>query len=228
MKAIAIDDEPLALGIIEAFCRRIGDIEVQTFSNPLEGIEQVQQTVPDILFLDIEMGDIKGINLAPMMPPQCHLVFTTAYAEFALEGFNLNAIDYLQKPFSFERFCRAVNKVRELQTLRSDAALTRWEENIITLKVDYHNQQVRLGEICYIVAMENYVRIFLADGSNVVSQITMKAAHEMLPPSQFLRIHKSYIVSKRHISAFNRTQVTLGDTTLPVGRAYADSFVQQM
>lgn len=118
IKCIAIDDEPMALEIISSFCQRYGNIELTTFTNPIAGMELVRRTKPDILFLDIEMEDINGTELARDLPPGVMLIFTTAYAQYALDGFELNAVDFLHKPFSYSRFEKAVQKAVDLQTLQ--------------------------------------------------------------------------------------------------------------
>ena len=122
MKCIAIDDEPVALSIIEQFCKRCGDLEVTSYTDPITGLEKVKSIKPDIVFLDIEMGGINGIDVARELPPGIYLIFTTAYAEYAVDGFELNAIDYLHKPFSYSRFEKAIERVRRIKKLESLSA----------------------------------------------------------------------------------------------------------
>lgn len=232
MYAIAIDDEPLALEIIRTYCKRMGNVRLETFSNPLEGMRTLLSTPPDVLFLDIEMNGISGLDLARRLPPSVCLVLTTAYAQFALEGFELNAVDYLHKPFSFARFSTAMQKVSDrlmLQRQKRDET-----EDVLTVKVEYRNVPIRVANIGYVEAMENYVRIHMLDGAVVTTQMNMKKLLESLQGG-FVRVHKSYVVALRHIIGFSRKTVNVGgcntvfrSVTLPIGRAYADTFLKIM
>ena len=222
MKCVAIDDEPMALEIIKNFSERMGDIELETFTNPLVGIEHVKRTHPDLLFLDVKMGEVSGVNLAKEIPQGTMLVFTTAYAQFAIDGFDLNAIDFLHKPFSYSRFEKAVEKVRQSIKLLNYSAAPPLEGVEITVKVEYKNVTVRLDSILYIQAMDNYVKIFTVDSRPIITQMSMKSLEAMLPADHFMRVHKSYIVPRHRIESYSRSQLTLtGGTEIPVGRAYA-------
>ena len=225
MKCVAIDDEPMALEVIRNFCMRMGDMELETFTNPLVGIEHVKRTLPQLLFLDVKMGEVSGVNIAKEIPQGTFLVFTTAYAQFAVDGFDLNAADFLHKPFSFSRFEKAVNKVQQAIKLINYSAAPPLEGKEITVKVEYKNVNVQLSSILYIQAMDNYVKIFTVDSRPVITQMSMKSLETMLPEDEFVRVHKSYIVPRHRIESYSRTQVTLtGGTEIPVGRAYADKF----
>ena len=228
MKCVAIDDEPMALEVIKNFCQRLGDMEIQTFTNPLVGIEHVKRTRPDLLFLDVKMGEVSGVNLAKEIPQGTFLVFSTAYAQFAVDGFDLNAVDFLHKPYSFSRFEKAVNKVRQAIKLVNYSAAPPLEGEEITVKVEYKNVTVQLSSILYIQAMDNYVKIFTVDNRTVITQMSMKSLEAMLPEGNFMRVHKSYIVPRHRIESYSRTQLTLtGGTEIPVGRAYADKVIRQ-
>ena len=222
MKCVAIDDEPMALEVIKNFCNRMDDMELDTFTNPLVGIEHVKRMRPTLLFLDVKMGEVSGVNLAREIPQGTFLVFTTAYAQFAVDGFDLNAVDFLHKPFSFGRFEKAVNKVRQAIKLINYSAVPPLEGEEITVKVEYKNVKIALSSILYIQAMDNYVKIFIVDGKPVITQMSMKSLETMLPESDFVRVHKSYIVPRHRINTYSRSQLILtGGTTIPVGRAYA-------
>ena len=142
MKCVAIDDEPMALEVIKNYCRRMDDMELDTFTNPLVGIEHVKRTHPQLLFLDVKMGEVSGVNLAKEIPQGTFLVFTTAYAQYAIDGFDLNAVDFLHKPFSFSRFEKAVNKVQQAIKLVNYSAAPPLEGQEITVKVEYKNVTV--------------------------------------------------------------------------------------
>lgn len=231
MKCIAIDDEPVALSIIEQFCKRCGDMDIISFTDPVTGLEKIKGSKPDIVFLDIEMGGINGIDVAKELPSGIFLIFTTAYAEYAVDGFELNAIDYLHKPFSFNRFEKAIEKVRRMKKLESlSAAPVLKEEEEITLKVEYKNVKIKIASIEYIEAMDNYIKVFLTDEKPVLSQTSMKSIMEMLPADRFMRVHKSYIVPLHKVANYTRRQLTLyhRSVEIPIGRVYADDFINNV
>lgn len=229
MKCIAIDDEPMALNIIAQFCKRMGDMEFSTYTNPLAGWEQVKRTRPDIVFLDIEMGGVNGVELARELPAGVFLIFTTAYAQFAVDGFELNAVDFLHKPFSYMRFEKAVQKAVRLRSLLNMAETPVMNEEEITVKVEYKNVKIKLSTILYIEAVNNYVRFHIVDARPILSQMSMKSIMDLLPADKFIRVHKSFIVPRHRIASYSRTQVVLynQDITIPVGRAYADALREQ-
>lgn len=155
MNCIAIDDEPVALSVLARYCERMGGMELKCYSDPVVGMREVKRAAPDLLFLDIRMGEISGVELAREIPKGTFLVFTTAYAQYAVDGFDLDAVDFLHKPFSYPRFCRAVEKAQQLRTLRELTRQPVSEEEAITVKVEYKNVKIPLREIVYIEAMDN-------------------------------------------------------------------------
>ena len=229
MKCIAIDDEPMALNIIAQFCKRMGDMELSTYTNPLAGWEQVKRIRPDIVFLDIEMGGVNGVEMARELPAGVFLIFTTAYAQFAVDGFELNAVDFLHKPFSYMRFEKAVQKAVRLRSLLNMAETPVMNEEEITVKVEYKNVKIKLSTILYIEAVNNYVRFHIVDARPILSQMSMKSIMDLLPADKFIRVHKSFIVPRHRIASYSRTQVVLynQDITIPVGRAYANALREQ-
>lgn len=225
IKCIAIDDEPMALEIITSFCQRYGNMELTTFNNPLRGMEQVKRSKPDILFLDIEMGDLNGVELARDLPPGTLLIFTTAYAQYALDGFELSAVDFLHKPFSYHRFEKAVQKAIELHNLQQLSAHPSFTDESITLKAEYKNIQIQLKDIFYIESMDNYIRIHLANRQCIMSQTSMKNLQELLPTEKFIRVHKSFIVPVHRIASYTSKEIVLyNGTKIPVGRSYSKEF----
>lgn len=223
IRCVAIDDEPLALAIIEQYCGRHGGVELTTYFNPVEGFESVCSSPPDLLFLDIEMGGVNGLDLARRLPDGVYLVFTTAYAQFAIDGFDLDAVDYLHKPFSYSRFERALSKVESRLTSGRDVEV----DDEISFRVDYQGVKVPFSSISYIEAMDNYVKIHLLNQRPIVTQMSMKSVEDLLPEGRSMRIHKSYIVPRHAISSYRRGQVTLhqDDVLLPVGRTYQVDFM---
>lgn len=218
IRCVAIDDEPPALDIIEKFCQRIGNIELHKFNDPAEGLAAVQQSKPDIVFLDIEMDGINGLRIASQLPEGTCFIFTTAYLQYALEGFDLDAVDYLHKPFSFNRFQTAFSKA--LRRIGREQLPT--VSQCITVKQDYNNISIPIDDILYIEAIEGYSKIHRVSGNCIMSRILLKNIFALLPQDHFLRIHRSFIVSKSKIKSFSKQEIILSDgSILPVGRQYA-------
>lgn len=223
LKCVAIDDEPMALLVIEQFCKRKGGMELTTFSEPHIGLKEIRRTNPDLVFLDIHMDSISGLDIAGTLPEGCCFIFTTAYAEYALEGFNLDAVDFLHKPFSYERFEIAVEKVlRRIEFRRSSVP------ECLVVKQEYSNVNIPLSDILYIEALGNYVKIVRSSGGHVLTRTNLKAITDLLPDKTFLRIHRSYVVSVSSVVSFTRTKVELSGVSelLPVGAQYAGQVVE--
>ena len=220
---IAIDDEPIALSIIEQFCQRHGGLELRTFSEPQTGLDEIRRTKPDIMFLDIEMTDVNGLQIARQLPQACSFIFTTAYTEYAVDGFNLDAADFLHKPFSYDRFNKAVDRAMRQVAFLKDKEQMR----SIVVKQGYANVLIAVSEIIYIEAMENYVKIYRESNVRTVSRMSLKSLIELLPAADFVRIHRSYVVAKSKICGFSKHSILLSpNVELPVGRLYANEVSQ--
>lgn len=224
MKCIAIDDEPIALSIISRYCERHGGIVLETYSSPRLGMQRVCEWRPDVVFLDIEMNGTSGIELAHKLPASCCLIFTTAYAHYALEGFELNAVDFLHKPYFYERFDRAMQKAEQWLRMHDLLSLSESASRQLLLKSEYKNVTLSIDTILYVESIDNYVKVHLADGTSVLSKISLRSLEEQLPPEEFVRIHRSFVVSRSRVAKFTRTEVVLAKTgkTLPVGKKYAE------
>lgn len=218
LRCVAIDDEPLALEIISKFCERFGGIELSVYSNPEEGLEVIKKGDFDLAFLDVEMEGVNGLTIASHVPSEACFIFTTAYLDYAFDGFNLNAVDYLHKPFAYDRFRLAVEKaIRNLEYNEHVQA-----DKCIVVKQEYNNVSIPLSDIVYIEAMEGYSKIFRTDGSCTLSRVILKTIGGMLPPKRFLRIHRSFIVAVDKIRSFSRQSVTMTNgVVIPVGRQYS-------
>lgn len=236
IRCIAIDDEPLALDVIAKFCGRMGGVELHTFSDPAECLRAVEELMPDIVFLDIEMENTTGLAIASQLPQGMCFIFTTAYLEYAIEGFNLDAVDYLHKPFSYDRFQTAVGKaIRRLNpsptTAVAQAAATPAPSEsqvatTIVVKQEYSNVSIPLDDIIYIEAVERYSRIYRTGGEVTSSRVLLKDLQAMLPADRFLRVHRSFIVARARIKSYTRQLIHLTDgRTLPVGRLYAPDLI---
>ncbi len=218
IKCIAIDDEPLALDVIKKFCERLGGIELTTYSDPIKGFEAIKAEKPAIAFLDIEMDNINGLDIAAQLPKETCFIFTTAYLDYALKGFDLDAVDYLHKPFAYARFRTAVEKAMR----RLDIQEMQKRSGAIVVKQEYNSVSIPLSDILYIEAMEGYVKIFHTDGKCTLSRVILKNIGSQLPEADFIRIHRSYIVRKDQILNFNKKEVVLNSgKNLPIGRQYA-------
>lgn len=223
IKCIAIDDEPIALSIIQEYCRKYGNIHLETFTSPVAGMERIRATLPDIVFLDIEMNSHNGVELARRLPQGSCLIFTTAYSQYALDGFNLDAVDFLHKPIFYPRFERAMEKA--LKYIESSSANRPLRETI-TLKVEHKNVVIDIADITHIEAMDNYIKLYRRNLPMVLSQITMKEMEAMLPPDRFTRVHRSFIVALNAITKFSNRQIFIHGLAshIPVGRKYIASF----
>ena len=217
---MAIDDEPMALSVISGFCERKGGYELTVFTDPEEALARLDEIRPELVFLDIEMGDISGLDVAKRLPKGCALIFTTAYAQYALDGYDLGVVDFLHKPFSYSRFEKAFDKA----ALVVEYVRSKRNTQVITVKEEYLNVPIPVSEILYIEAMNNYCRIFRAGNVCTQTRMTLKSLIDMLPSEGFVRIHRSFVVASDKISSFNKREVTLvSGKILPVGRQYADS-----
>lgn len=218
IRCVAIDDEPLALEVIDKFCQRIGNIELRKFSNPATGLQAIEQSRPDIVFLDIEMDGLTGLDIASRLPRDTCFIFTTAYLRYAVNGFDLDAVDYLHKPFAYSRFQIAFTKA--LRRIGREKIQTAPQSTVV--KQEYNNISISLDDILYIEAIEAYSKIFRVTGDCVMSRILLKNIFAMLPSESFLRIHRSFIVSKSKIKSFSKREIILNNgKVLPVGRQYA-------
>lgn len=222
IKCIAIDDEPIALSIIREYSKKFGGVDLETYTSPIIGMERVLSVHPDIVFLDIEMNSHNGMALARELPAGTCLIFTTAYSQYALDGFNVDAVDFLHKPIFYPRFERAMEKaIRWLG--KND---TPPQRDTITLKVEHKNVIVDIDDITYVEAMDNYVKVFRNRSQMVMSQITMKEMESVLADGRFIRVHRSFIVSLNAIDKFSNRKIYVrnSDRAIPVGRKYIETF----
>ncbi len=230
LKAIAIDDEPIALEVIKSLAQQVGFITIEAcFTNPFSALEYLQKNKVNLLFLDIKMPGISGMDFLKALPNPPMVIFTTAYSEHAVQSFELDAIDYLLKPFSLPRLLKACNKAHEQFELRKNNGGILPGEPSIFIKSGYEQVRVELTDILYAASIGNYVQFILAD-KNIVSRLTMTEAAELLPATMFVRIHRSYIAAKRHIAKVDKRSIWIGKDELPVGAAYVnevESFIKK-
>jgi DNA-binding LytR/AlgR family response regulator len=217
IKAIAIDDEPYALEVVKMLSEKVPFVSLEaTFTNCFDAIPYIQEQKIDLLFLDINMPDISGIEFVNTLPKCPMVIFTTAYSEYAVKGFELDAIDYLLKPFSLARFTKACNKAFDNKKNFS----TQKEPDFIFLKTGYEEEKVRLDEIYYVEAEGNYMTYWMGKNKKLLTRQTISEVLEMLPTDQFSRIHRSFVVANSKIEKFSRNSVWILEKEIPVGNTY--------
>lgn len=225
LRCIAIDDEPPALEVLRAYVSQTPGIEmVQAFDDALSAGEFLRHNKVDLIFLDINMPDINGIDLARSLDQPPMIIFTTAYRKFAVEGFELKAIDYLLKPISPDRFKTAIQKAVEYYQYRRSQQPS--ESDYLFVHSEYRMLKLPLAQIAYIESLEDYVRIHLTEGKPVMSLIPLKKVMERLPPDRFCRIHRSYIVAIDKVIAIQNRRAEILNTALPISDSYI-SFIDQ-
>ena len=221
MKAIAVDDEPIALQIIQSHAAKVPFVELKaSFTDAFKAMGYLQKESIDLIFLDIKMPDISGIDFYQSLNKKPLLIFTTAYSEHAVTSFEMDAVDYLLKPFSLARFVKACNKAFELYNFRYAGPAP----DHFYLKTGYEQVKVFFDDILYLEAAGNYVTFVMKD-RNILSRITFNEAANLLPAQRFVRIHRSYVVATDKIDKIERHQVTIRKTTIPVSEAYGQDLM---
>ena len=214
LRCLIIDDEELARTLLKTYADKLGYLEVVgTYENPVEALDVAKNKEIDLVFLDIQMPDLKGTSLAKMLPDNCQVIFTTAYAEYALEGFELNAVDYLLKPITFERFLKSVSKI--------SASKNNDLDKTITVKSGYDLHKLLLDDINYIESDGEYVN-FHMQSPKVMSYQSLKSLEKILDPSLFMRVHRSYIINKAKVKSLKGRELTIGSHHIPVSDTYID------
>jgi DNA-binding LytR/AlgR family response regulator len=231
LKCIAVDDEPLALKLVETFIDQTPFLQLScSCDNAVEALSLIREKQPDIVFLDINMPNLTGMELARLLQDQPgpipKIIFTTAYNHYAIEGYRVNAVDYLLKPFSYEEFLRAANKVLQLTEEAANHIQTvTGDDEFIFLKVEYQWVRISLKDILYIESLKDYVKVHLDDAQkSVLSLISLKALEEKLPSAKFMRVHRSFIVSLDKINAITKNSILIGKTEITVGEQYKETF----
>ncbi len=224
MQAIAVDDEPPALKIIEHFCGQADNVQLQkTFTQPNEALRYLRRFPMDLLFLDIQMPSLSGLDFYKSLDQSIMVIFTTAHREYAVEGFELNAVDYLLKPFTLERFQQAIGKAGDYYAY-SRHLLKPGEPQHLFLRADYSLVKVSLSDILYIEGLDDYLKICLQSTKPLVVRMTMKTMLEKLPASQFLRVHRSFIVPVNGIGGVRNKVITVAGREIPIGSSYEKDF----
>lgn len=223
ISCIAIDDEPPALKVIESFCAQVNYLDLKkTFTSPTEAIHYLNNYPVDLLFLDINMPSISGIDVFKKLKQPAMVIFTTAHGEYAVEGFNLNAIDFLLKPFSLERFNQSVKKAYDFYNFTQQNNPS--AEQYIYIRADYSLNKIKIDDIELIEGLDDYLKIHIKNGKNIVARITMKGILEKLPGAKFMRVHRSFIVPLEKITSVRKKVIHLEQTEVPIGNSYEEDF----
>jgi DNA-binding LytR/AlgR family response regulator len=233
ISCIIVDDEPLALEVLSSFIARIPYLVLEgQYTDPFFAMEHLRKKKVDLLFVDIQMPDISGIELVKTLNNPPKVVFTTAYSSYAIEGFNLNAMDYLLKPIAFDRFLVAVNKVRDYMELSEAAQEVHQPEEkdvpeYMFVKSNYKDIKINFNEVLYIEGSEDYIKIHTTT-KKVMTLLSMKGVMEKLPENQFIRIHRSFIVAIDKIESKSNERITIGKQSLPIGASYLNEVSKRL
>ena len=227
LKCAIVDDEPLALGLLESYVTKTPFLELTgKYSSAVQAMKELPDKQAELIFLDIQMPELNGLEFSKMVPPQTRIIFTTAFEQYALDGYKVNALDYLLKPISYNDFLQAANKaVQWFELLKQPQE----EITSIFVKSDYKLIQIELDNILYIEGLKDYVKIY-EEGTNrpVLSLMSMKSMEELLPASRFMRVHRSYIVQKSKIRVIDRGRIIFGKTSIPVSDSYKTAFQEYL
>lgn len=223
IKAIAIDDEPPALKVIESFCSQAENIELEkTFTSPNEALKYLRKFPVDLIFLDINMPSITGIDFYKSLERETMVIFTTAYSEYAVEGFNLNAVDYLLKPFTQERFQQAIKKANDFYSYSRQVPGT--INQSLYIRADYSLIKINYEDIVLIESLDDYLKIYLSNDKIIVARMTMKSMVEKLPATEFIRVHRSFIVPLNRINQVRNKVISISGKEIPIGGNYEEAF----
>lgn len=229
IRCMIVDDEPLALGLIEDYVLKTPFLElVNTFNSPFQAIDALQTEKVDLIFLDIQMPGISGIEFSKLLQNGPKVIFTTAYNQYAIDGFKVDALDYLVKPINYHEFLKASNKALTWFSMiekNSEIKSVEPTSSSIFVKSEYKLLKVELNDILYIEGLKDYVKIYLKDQSKpILSLMSLKNLEEKLSTSQFMRVHRSFIVNLHQISKIERNRIVFGSVYIPIAESYKEQF----
>ena len=226
LSCIIVDDEPLAVRLLESYVEKTPDLELMaSFTDSITAINAVKAQKPDLLFLDIQMPNIDGMELAHSLPEETRVVFTTAFKEYAFESYEVNALDFLLKPIRYNKFLAAVEKAKKWFSTRNEDVGTR-NDRTVFIRVEGEWRNIAIDQITYVNGMKDYVLFYLDDESKpLITHLTMKSVEDMLPPDKFLRVHRSYIVAINKIQKVDRNDcIYIGNEIIHVPDGYLTTF----
>ena len=221
LNCIIIDDEPLAAELLASYARKTLFLNlIGVFNSAVEGIKVIRENRVDLIFLDIQMPELSGLEFAKILPKETKIIFTTAFSQYAVDGYKANAVDYLMKPVSYDDFLAGANRALEwFRSVRQSENAS--DDRFIFVKSEYKLVKIMFDNILYIEGLKDYVKIYLTDGRDpVMSLMNMKKIEESLPKPEFMRIHRSYIVHMRKIEGIDRFRIVIGNAILPISDSY--------
>lgn len=232
IRCLVVDDEPLALDILEDYIRKVPFLTlVKTTTSAIEGLSLVQSDAIDLVFLDVQMPELTGIQFLKIINGKCDVILTTAYSQYALDGYELDVVDYLLKPIAFDRFYKAAQKVLQNtnsgQIASPELSLVQNTYDFIFVKTEHKIQKIYLDDILYIEGLKDYISIF-TKAERIITLQNMKKMEESLPVKSFVRVHKSYIIALGKIESIERSRILIGEKTIPIGDTYREYFFKQI
>ena len=231
LTCMVVDDEPLAVKLLESFVNKTPDLQlVASFTDSVEAISAIKSQNVDLLFLDIQMPDMNGMELAHIVPPSTKIIFATAFKEYAYESYEVSALDFLLKPIRYNKFLAAVDKARQWYDREEAPASTSKQDETIFIKVDGEFRQIPVSNILYVSGMKDYVMFWIeGERKALITHMTMKAVEDILPATQFMRVHRSYIVALNKIRSVDRNDcIYIGDEIIHVTEAFRPQFLQYL
>jgi len=232
IRCLVVDDEPLALDILEDYISKVPFLTlVKTTTSAIEGLSLVQSDAIDLVFLDVQMPELTGIQFLKIINGKCDVILTTAYSQYALDGYELDVVDYLLKPIAFDRFYKAAQKVLQSSGNTNSSApevlSVQKNHDFIFVKTEHKIQKIYLDDILYIEGLKDYISIFTRS-ERVITLQNMKKMEESLPSKSFIRVHKSYIIALGKIESIERSRIQIGEKIIPIGDTYREYFFKQI
>jgi DNA-binding LytR/AlgR family response regulator len=236
MKCVIIDDEPLAVDLLKDFVGKVESLElVSTFTNAIDAISIINQSAIDLIFLDIEMPHFTGIDFINAIEKKPLIIFTTAYSNYAVEGFNLGAVDYLVKPIPFHRFLKSVLRAQQIFnpqnspiTANTPVSIPEIEQDFMFVRAEYENIKLNFADILFIEGLKDYVKIYTTDNKYTLTLISLIKLENLLSSKGFARIHRSYIINIKHVKSIQKNKVIIAEKRLPISESYKTSFFEKI
>lgn len=236
MKCVIIDDEPLAVELLEDFVKKVDTLELlRTFNNAIDAVSFINQNNVDLIFLDIQMPHFSGIEFLNTIEKKPLIIFTTAYSDYAVEGFNLGAVDYLVKPIPFHRFLKSVVRAQQIsnpaaviQPLTESSTTPESEQDFMFVRAEYENVKMNFSDILFIEGLKDYVKIYTTDNKFTLTLISLIKLENLLSTKGFSRIHRSYIINIKHVKSIQKNKVLISDKRIPISESYKTAFFEKI
>ncbi|MEN2401918.1 LytTR family DNA-binding domain-containing protein [Flavobacterium sp. MC2016-06] len=236
MKCVIIDDEPLAVELLEDFVKKVESLElVSTFNNAIDAVSFINQNNVDLVFLDIQMPHFSGIDFLNTIEKKPLVIFTTAYSDYAVEGFNLGVVDYLVKPIPFHRFLKSVVRAQQIfnpagavQAIAENNAVPEVEQDFMFVRAEYENVKMNFADILFIEGLKDYVKIYTTDNKFTLTLISLIKLENLLSSKGFSRIHRSYIINIKHVKSIQKNKVLISDKRIPISESYKNAFFEKI